>query len=145
MMALFLIVGCQTIEAQLPEETKPEETKSVAKVEKADTDNTFNPLTEVEIPEDILLQSHKPILCGRMDSMLNRVKENYGETPMVFGHAENTSQLTGEMITTIITLTHNSETGTYTFFEQLPSDDRIICILSGGKAEIKTKFSGISS
>ena len=70
---MFLIVGCQTIEAQLPEETKPEETKSVAKVEKADTDNTFNPLTEVEIPEDILLQSHKPIICGRMDSMLNRV------------------------------------------------------------------------
>ena len=64
---------------------------------------------------------------------------------MVFGHAENTSQLTGEMITTIITLTHNSETGTYTFFEQLPSDKRIICILSGGKAEIKPKVSGISS
>ena len=40
-MAMFLIVGCQTIEAQLPEETKPEETKSVAKVEKADTDNSI--------------------------------------------------------------------------------------------------------
>ena len=145
MMALFLIVGCQTIEAQLPEETKPEETKSVAKVEKVDTDNTFNPLAEVEIPEDIILQSHKPIICGRMDSMLNRVKENYGETPLVFGRAENTSQITGEVITTIITLTHNSETGTYTFFEQLPTDDRIICILSGGKAKIKPKVSGISS
>ena len=144
-MAMFLIVGCQTIEAQLPEETKPEETKSVAKVEKADTDNTFNPLAEVEIPEDILLQSHKPILCGRMDSMLNRVKQNYGETPVVFGHAENTSQITRETINTMITLTHNSETGTYTFFEQLPTDERIICILSGGKAKFKMEVSGIRS
>ena len=142
-MAMFLIVGCQT--TQLPEETKPEETKSVAKVEKVDTDNTFNPLAEVEIPEGILLQSHKPILCGRMDSMLNRVKQNYGETPVVFGHAENTSQMTGETINTMITLTHNSETGTYTFFEQLPTDDRIICILSGGKARFKMEVSGIRS
>ena len=80
-----------------------------------------------------------------MDSMLNRVKENYGETPVVFGHAENTSQMTGETINTMITLTHNSETGTYTFFEQLPTDDRIICILSGGKARFKMEVSGISS
>ena len=144
-MAMFLIVGCQTIEAQLPEETKPEEEKSVAKVEKADTDNTFNPLAEVEIPEDILLQSHKPILCGRMDSMLSRVQKNYGERPVVFGHAETSSQITGETVNTIITLTHNSETGTYTFFEQLPTDERIICILSGGKAKFKMEVSGIRS
>ena len=144
-MAMFLIVGCQTIEAQLPEETKPEETKSVAKVEKTDTDNKPNPLADDEIPEGILLQSHKPILCGRMDSMLSRVQENYNERPVVFGHAENTSQFTGETIHTIVTLTYNSETGTYTFFEQLPTDDRIICILSGGKAKFKLEVSGIRS
>lgn len=142
-MAMFLIVGCQT--TQLPEETKPEETKSVAKIEKTDTDNKINPLADVEIPEGILLQSHKPILCGRMDSMLNRVKQNYGETPVVFGHAENTSQITGETIHTMVTLTYNSETGTYSFFEQLPTDERIICILSGGKARFKMEISGIRS
>ena len=144
-MAMFLIVGCQTIEAQLPEETKPEETKSVAKVEKTDTDNKPNPLADDEIPKDILLQSHKPILCGRMDSMLSRVQENYNERPVVFGHAENTSQFTGETVHTMVTLTYNSETGTYTFFEQLPTDERIICILSGGKAKFKLEVSGVRS
>ena len=145
-MAMFLIVGCQT--TQLPEETKPEETKSVAKTEQTDEkiiDNTLNPLAEVELPEDFLIHSRKPILCGRMDSMLNRIRENYGETPVVFGHAENKVAMTGETIHTIITMTHNSETGTYTFFEQFPNDERVFCILSGGKAELKFKISGIRS
>ena len=35
-MAMFLIVGCQTIEAQLPEETKPEEENLVVNAEKSD-------------------------------------------------------------------------------------------------------------
>ena len=38
-MAMFLIVGCQTIEAQLPEETKPEETNVVVNTEEVDTPN----------------------------------------------------------------------------------------------------------
>mgnify|MGYP001185406659 CR=1 FL=1 len=63
-------------------------------------DNTLNPLAEVELPEDFLIHSRKPILCGRMDSMLNRIRENYGETPVVFGHAENKVAMTGETIHT---------------------------------------------
>ena len=148
MMAMFLIVGCQTIEAQLPEETKPEETNVVVNTEEVDTttlDELLNPFADVEIiPEDMTVTSQKPILCGRMDTMLNRVHEKYGEVPVAFGQSENVS-ITGEMISTMMTMTHNPDTGSYTFFEQLPTEERLVCMLSGGKAKFKLKVSGLSS
>ena len=148
MMAMFLIVGCQTIEAQLPEETKPEETNVVVNTEEVDTpnlDEILNPFANVEnIPENTVVTSQKPIICGRVDTMLNNAFEMHGEVPVIYGEAENIS-ITGEKISSLMTVTHNAETGTYTLFEQLPTEKRLICMLSSGKAEIKPKVSGLSS
>ena len=147
-MAMFLIVGCQTIEAQLPEETKPEETNVVVNTEEVDTpnlDELLNPFANVEnIPPNTVVTSQKPIICGRMDTMLNNAFEMHGEVPVIFGESENIS-ITGEKISSLMTVTHNAETGTYTLFEQLPTEKRLLCMLSGGTAEIKPKVSGISS
>ena len=147
-MARFLIVGCQTIEAQLPEETKPEETNVVVNTEEVDTpnlDEILNPFANVEnIPENTVVTSQKPIICGRVDTMLNNAFEMHGEVPVIYGEAENIS-ITGEKVSTLMTVTHNAETGTYTLFEQLPTEKRLLCMLSGGTAEIKPKVSGISS
>ena len=147
-MAMFLIVGCQTIEAQLPEETKPEETNVVVNTEEVDTpnlDEILNPFANVEnIPENTVVTSQKPIICGRVDTMLNNAFEMHGEVPVIYGEAENIS-ITGEKISSLMTVTHNAETGTYTLFEQLPTEKRLLCMLSGGKAEIKPKLSGLSS
>ena len=76
--------------------------------------------------------------------MLNNAFEMHGEVPVIYGEAENIS-ITGEKISSLMTVTHNAETGTYTLFEQLPTEKRLLCMLSGGKAEIKTKVSGLSS
>ena len=145
---MFLIVGCQTIEAQLPEETKPEETNVVVNTEEVDTpnlDEILNPFANVEnIPENTVVTSQKPIICGRVDTMLNNAFEMHGEVPVIYGEAENIS-ITGEKISSLMTVTHNAETGTYTLFEQLPTEKRLLCMLSGGKAEIKPKISGLSS
>ena len=145
---MFLIVGCQTIEAQLPEETKPEETNVVVNSEEVDTpnlDEILNPFANVEnIPPNTVVTSQKPIICGRMDTMLNNAFKMHGEVPVIYGEAENIS-ITGEKISSLMTVTHNAETGTYTLFEQLPTEKRLLCMLSGGKAEIKTKVSGLSS
>ena len=147
-MAMFLIVGCQTIEAQLPEETKPEETNVVVNTEEVDTpnlDEILNPFANVEnIPENTVVTSQKPIICGRVDTMLNNAFEMHGEVPVIYGEAENIS-ITGEKISSLMTVTHNAETGTYTLFEQLPTEKRLLCMLSGGTAEIKPKVSGLSS
>ena len=145
---MFLIVGCQTIEAQLPEETKPEETNVVVNTEEVDTpnlDEILNPFANVEnIPENTVVTSQKPIICGRVDTMLNNAFEMHGEVPVIYGEAENIS-ITGEKISSLMTVTHNAETGTYTLFEQLPTEKRLICMLSSVKAEIKPKVSGLSS
>ena len=145
---MFLIVGCQTIEAQLPEETKPEETTVVVNTEEVDTpnlDEILNPFANVEnIPPNTVVTSQKPIICGRMDTMLNNAFKMHGEVPVIYGEAENIS-ITGEKISSLMTVTHNAETGTYTLFEQLPTEKRLLCMLSGGKAEIKPKISGLSS
>ena len=148
-MAMFLIVGCLTIEAQLPEETKPEEKNLVVNAEKSDEqqalEDVINPFANVEnIPPNTVVTSQKPIICGRMDTMLNNAFEMHGEVPVIYGEAENIS-ITGEKISSLMTVTHNAETGTYTLFEQLPTEKRLLCMLSGGKAEIKPKLSGLSS
>ena len=146
---MFLIVGCQTIEAQLPEETKPEEENLVVNAEKSDEqqglEDVLNPFSNVEnIPPNTVVTSQKPIICGRMDTMLNNAFEMHGEVPVIYGTAENIS-ITGEKVSTLMTATHNAETGTYTLFEQLPTEKRLLCMLSGGTAEIKSKVSGLSS
>ena len=145
---MFLIVGCQT--TQLPEvETKPEEKNLVVNAEKSDEqqalEDVINPFSNVEnIPPNTVVTSQKPIICGRVDTMLNNAFEMHGEVPVIYGEAENIS-ITGEKVSTLMTVTHNAETGTYTLFEQLPTEERLLCMLSGGTAEIKSKVSGLSS
>ena len=145
---MFLIVGCQT--TQLPEvETKPEEKNLVVNAEKSEEqqglEDVLNPFANVEnIPPNTVVTSQKPIICGRMDTMLNNAFEMHGEVPVIFGESENIS-ITGEKISSLMTVTHNAETGTYTLFEQLPTEERLLCMLSGGTAEIKSKVSGLSS
>ena len=145
---MFLIVGCQT--TQLPEvETKPEEKNLVVNAEKSEEqqglEDVLNPFANVEnIPPNTVVTSQKPIICGRVDTMLNNAFEMHGEVPVIYGKAENIS-ITGEKVSTLMTVTHNAETGTYTLFEQLPTEERLLCMLSGGTAEIKSKGSGLSS
>ena len=144
MMAMFLIAGCQT--TQLPEKTKPEEKVSKVELVEENTGELRNPFEAFEVlPPDILVTSQKPVVCGRLDTMLNNVFTQYGESPVIVGTADNKSAYTGEEVSSMITLTHNSETGTYSFLEQMPTEKRLVCMLSSGKAKIKLKVSGISS
>ena len=38
------------------------------------------------------------------------------------------------------TLTYNAKTGTYTFLEQMPAEQRLLCILSVGTAKLNNEL-----
>ena len=75
MMAMFLIVGCQTTQSA-ETETKPEVVKEVKALPKEKEvlapkkQVTKNPFKNVDIPPNQVVTSTKPVICGRIDTMI---------------------------------------------------------------------------
>ena len=144
MMAMFLIVGCQTTQSA-ETETKPEVVKEVKALPKEKEvvapkkEVTQNPFKNVDIPPNQVVTSTKPVVCGRIDTILGRMENVHGEKPVMLGQtpAKGDNQA-------MVTLTYNEQTGSYTFLEQLPAEKRLICIISSGYGKIMGKPVGSS-
>jgi hypothetical protein len=126
MMVILLLAACKTTESAKLEVVKE------APIE--ETSEVINPLADIEIPPMQIFSSTKPVMCGRVDSILNQVYEKYGEVPLFVGETE-----VGQPSNTksMITLTFNDATGTFTFLETMPIEQRLFCVLSSGKARFK--------
>ncbi len=137
-MAMFLIVGCQTTQSA-ETETKPEVVKEAQVLPKQE--QTQNPFQNNEIPPNQVVTSTKPIICGRIDIMLGRIKERFGEVPIFLGKVaiqnpgEGQKQIMAMMV-------FNSNTGSYTFLEQMPNEERLMCILSSGHGKLNSSTLG---
>ena len=143
-MAMFLIVGCQTTQSA-ETETKPEvvkEVKVLPKEKEVPTPKqelTENPFQSVDIPPNQVVTSTKPVICGRIDTVLSRMESSFGEKPIMVGKAPSRN---GKQV--MVTLTYNEKTGSYTFLEQMPMENRLICIISSGNGELTLKMLGSS-
>ena len=134
-MAMFLIVGCQT--TQLSDtETKLEVVKNKL--------TTVNPFKDNEILAEQLVTSSKPVVCGRADAILNNMYTKYGERPIFLGESKALHPTTGNIITPMVTITYNNETGSFTVFEQMPLEERLLCILLVGIGNFKNTTKGTS-
>ena len=144
LMAMFLIVGCQTTQSA-ETETKPEVVKEVKvlptekEVPAPKQELTENPFQSVDIPPNQVVTSMKPVICGRIDTVLSRMESSFGEKPIMVGKAPS---INGKQV--MVTLTYNEKTGSYTFLEQMPMENRLICIISSGNSELTLKMLGSS-
>ena len=141
---MFLIVGCQTTQSA-ETETKPEVVKEVKALPKEKEvlapkkEVTKNPFKNVDIPPNQVVTTAKPVVCGRIDIILGRMENVHGEKPVMLGQtpAKGDNQA-------MVTLTYNEQTGSYTFLEQLPTEKRLICIISSGRGKLVGKSVGSS-
>ena len=133
LMAMFLIVGCQTTQSS-ETETKLETINKKISIE--------NPFKDNEISPEQLVTSSKPIVCGRADAILNSVYTKYGEMPVFLGESKARHPTTGDIITPMVTITYNNETGSFTVFEQMPLEERLLCILVVGVGNFKNTTKG---
>ena len=144
MMAMFLIVGCQTTQSA-ETETKPEVVKEVKALPKEKEvvapkkEVTKNPFKNVDIPPNQVVTSTKPVVCGRIDIILGRMENVHGEKPVMLGQTPDKGETQA-----MVTLTYNEQTGSYTFLEQLPTEKRLICIISSGRGKLVGKSVGSS-
>ena len=88
-------------------------------------------IENVDIPANQVVTSTKPVVCGRIDTILSRMENVFGEKPVMLGQtpAKGDTQA-------MVTMTYNEQTGSYTFLEQLPAEKRLICIISSGQGNI---------
>jgi hypothetical protein len=135
LMAMFLIVGCQTTQSS-ETETKLEVVKNKL--------TTVNPFKNNEILAEQLVTSSKPVVCGRADAILNNMYTKYGERPVFLGESKARQPTTGDIITPMVTITYNNETGSFTVFEQMPLEERLLCILVVGVGNFKNTTKGTS-
>lgn len=109
LLAVFVLIGCQTTD-ELPKNTLPKkEVKPVAS----------EPTMPV-IPD--LFNSQKPIVCGKPEVILSRISNNAKETPVIFWQSEPFGYPA--------VLYLNQKTGTTTILDFLDPDK--ICIISAG-------------
>ena len=149
LMAMFLIVGCQTTQSA-ETETKPEVVKEVKALPKEkevtkpqmNASKEINPFENIEIPAGQVITSTKPVICGRIDIILSRMEKRFGEVPILMGKVG--VQDAGGARQVMSTLTYNSKTGSYTFLEQMPLEKRLMCILSSGHGKVMGKPVGSS-
>lgn len=127
-MVILLLAACKTTESAELEVVKEAPIEETSKV--------INPLADIEIPAMQIYSSTKPVMCGRIDSILNRVYEEYGEVPMFVGETDVNDVNEQSMVT----LTFNDVTGTFTFMETMPVERRLFCVLSSGKAQFKNNL-----
>ena len=139
-MAMFLVVGCQTTPSA-ETETVPEVVKEVQQLPKEEELSKNNPFEKSPIPPNQVVTSTKPVICGRIDIILSRMEKKFGEVPIMFGKVAAVTPNNDEVLV-MSTLTYNAETGTYTFLEQMPVEQRLLCILSVGKAKLKESVEG---
>ena len=139
-MAMFLVVGCQTTQSA-ETETVPEVVKEVQQLPKEEELSKNNPFEKTPIPPNQVVTSTKPVICGRIDIILSRMEKKFGEVPIMFGKVAAVTPNNDEVLV-MSTLTYNAETGTYTFLEQMPVEQRLLCILSVGKAKLKESVEG---
>ena len=143
-MAMFLIVGCQTTQSA-ETETKPEVVKEVKALPKEKEvvapkkEVTKNPFKNVDIPPNQVVTTAKPVVCGRIDTILGRMENVHGEKPVMLGQTPDKGETQA-----MVTLTYNEQTGSYTFLEQLPTEKRLICIISSGRGKLVGKSVGSS-
>ena len=141
---MFLIVGCQTTQSA-ETETKPEVVKEVKALPKEKEvvapkkEVTKNPFKNVDIPPNQVVSTAKPVVCGRIDTILGRMENVHGEKPVMLGQTPDKGETQA-----MVTLTYNEQTGSYTFLEQLPAEKRLICIISSGYGKIMGKPVGSS-
>ena len=148
MMEMFLIVGCQTTQSA-ETETMPEVVKEVKALPKEKEvvapkkEVTKNPFKNVDIPPQTVVTSTKPVICGRIDIMLGRMEKRFGEVPVFLGKlgVKNPGETEKQIVAT---MTYNSKTGSYTFLEQMPMEERLMCILSSGHGKLMSKSVGSS-
>mgnify|MGYP004120955265 CR=1 FL=1 len=150
LMAMLLIVGCQTTQSA-ETETKPEVVKEVnvlpkeKEVEKPklQKEEINNPFANSHIPADIVVRSTKPVICGRADVMLERMEKRFGEVPVFLGKlgVQNPGEATKQVVAMML---YNAETGSYTFLEQMPLEERLMCILSSGHGKLNNPTLGSS-
>ncbi len=137
-MAMFLVVGCQTTQSA-ETETVPEVVKEVQQLPKEEELSKNNPFEKTPIPPNQVVTSTKPVICGRIDIILSRMEKKFGEVPIMFGKVASTTPNNDEVLV-MSTLTYNAETGTYTFLEQMPAEQRLLCILSVGTAKLNNEL-----
>lgn len=145
-MAMFLIVGCQTTQSA-ETETKPEvvkEVKVLPKEKEVPTPKqelTQNPFQNKDIPPQTVVTSTKPVICGRVDIMVGRMKERFGEIPVFLGKigVQNPGEGAKQIVAMMV---YNSNTGSYTFLEQMPNEERLMCILSSGHGKLNSPTLG---
>ena len=140
-MAMFLVVGCQTTQSA-ETETKPEVVKKVEVLPKKEVTN-FNPFANKDIPPQTVVTSTKPVICGRIDVMLTRMKKKFGEVPVFVGKlgVQNPGEAAKQVVAMMV---YNAETGSYTFLEQMPMEERLMCILSSGHGKLNSPSLGSS-
>ena len=104
---------------------------------------TKNPFKNVDIPPQTVVTSTKPVICGRVDVMLTRMKKKFGEVPVFVGKlgVQNPGEAAKQVVAMMV---YNAETGSYTFLEQMPMEERLMCILSSGHGKLMSKSVGSS-
>ena len=129
---LLSTAACNTTQstAQM-QDAKPEK---VQDTEKKKEEVHVNPFAGKDIPRNQNVSTSKPLMCGRLDVFLTNVEKQYGEKPIFMGDAP--AIVNGSMAMVKAILTYNVETTTFTFFEQMPSESRLICVLSSGKGKV---------
>ena len=141
-MAMFLVVGCQTTQSA-ETETKPKVVKEVQALPKEKEvvapkqKQKQNPYQGIDIPAHAVVTSSKPVLCGRIDIILGRMKERFGEVPVFLGKMVIQNPVEGEK-QVVAVLVFNSNTGSYTFLEQMSNEKRLMCILSSGQGKLNS-------
>ena len=147
-MAMFLIVGCQTTQSA-ETETMPEVVKEVKALPKEKEvvapkkEVTKNPFAKKDIPHQAVVTSTKPVIFGRIDIMLGRMEKRFGEVPVFLGKVgvKNPGEAEKQVVAT---MTYNPNTGSFTFMEQMPIEERLVCILSTGHGKLMGKPVGSS-
>ena len=134
---VLIIAGCQTTNAETVKEPDviPQQ-KEALQPESGTINDTENPFKELPILPNQVVTSRKPVICGRIDIMLSRMEERFGELPVLIGKAAVTAPGNPGEKQVMSTLTFNSKTGSYTFLEQMPSEERLLCILSSGHGKV---------
>ena len=143
---LSLLLGCQTTEVatSTPEinlETKLEkienELNEIEQTIKKEKDSE-NPFKGQEIAPNLTVTSQKPVVCGRIDIILTNMENRFGELPVFIGKSESATPLGKKRH--MVTLTYNQKTETFTFFEQMPLEGRLLCMLSSGKGKLNMEL-----
>ena len=146
---IAFLSGCQTTEVatSTPEinlETKLEKienelNKIEQTIKKDKKEKGFeNPFEGEEIAPNMTVTSTKPVVCGRIDIILTNMENKFGEVPVFVGKSESATPLGKHRH--MVTLTYNQKTESFTFFEQMPLEGRLLCMLASGKGKLNMEL-----